>query len=93
MTPCAFWPRYSCSWHLKPSSSFGKKLNAAAVLLLFGLTLALPGCAASAGSGTAGRTLRPAPQTPGAVISEEYICIPLTEAADLLLWIEEAEGR
>ena len=61
----------------------------ASVLLLCALTLPVSGCASSAGL-TGG--LPPAPTTPGAVITEQYICIPHKEAAELLLWIERAEG-
>lgn len=58
-------------------------------LTLCALTLALSGCANSAGQ-TGG--LPPAPTTPGAIITDDYICIPHREAGELLLWIERAEG-
>ncbi len=58
-------------------------------LTLCALTLALSGCASSAGLTGA---LPPAPRTPGAIITDEYICIPREEAAELLLWIERAEA-
>ncbi len=52
------------------------------------LILALSGCV-----NLAARTsvLPPAPATPGAMVSSEYICIPVQEAGELLLWIEHAE--
>lgn len=60
------------------------------VLTLFVLTPALSGCA-KWGEATQGAALPPAPRTPGAVVTEQYICIPHAEAAELLLWIEHAE--
>ena len=36
--------------------------------------------------------LPPTPRTPGAIVTEQYICIPHEEAAELLLWIEQAEA-
>ena len=61
-------------------------------LTLCALTLALSGCASSAGL-TGGTTpLPPAPTTPGAIITDDYVCIPHREAGELLLWIERAEG-
>lgn len=59
------------------------------MLLLCALTLALPGCANLA-AGTQER-MRPAPLTPGAIITDDFVCIPHAEAAELLLWIEEME--
>ncbi len=58
-------------------------------LTLCALTLLASGCASSAAL-TGG--LPPAPTTPGAIITDDYICIPHEEAAELLLWIERAEG-
>lgn len=60
---------------------------------LFALTLALSGCANLAGLTSAQATLPPTPKTPGAVVTEQYICIPHSEAAELLLWIEHAEEQ
>lgn len=57
-------------------------------LPLFALILLASGCASSAVRTTA---LPPAPTTPGAVMTNEYICIPHKEAGELLLWIEHAE--
>lgn len=59
------------------------------MLLLCALTLALAGCGVSAARTNA----RPAPPTPGAIVTETHICIPLAEAAELQLWIEEQEAR
>lgn len=60
--------------------------------LLCALTLLVSGCASSAALTSGTRTLPPAPRTPGAVVTEQYICIPHGEAAELLLWIERAEA-
>jgi len=62
------------------------------VWLLCALTLLVSGCAGSAALTSGTRTLPPAPRTPGAVVTERYICIPHDEAAELLLWIERAEA-
>lgn len=63
-------------------------------LTLCALILLLSGCA-SLGAKTNGPsragTLPPAPTTPGAMVTEQYICIPHNEAAELMLWIEAAE--
>jgi len=59
------------------------------VWLLCALTLLVSGCAGSAAL-TSG--LPPDPTTPGAIITDDYICIPHEEAGELLLWIERAEG-
>lgn len=62
--------------------------------LLCALTLALNGCIHSAGlTGVGANALPPAPTTPGAVVTDEYICLPHAEAAELLLWIEHAEAQ
>lgn len=58
--------------------------------LLCALTLALSGCASSAAL-TGATPLPPAPTTPGAIITDDYVCIPHREAGELLLWIERAE--
>lgn len=58
-------------------------------LTLCALILALSGCASSAARTAA---LPPAPATPGAIVTDDYICIPRAEAAELLLWIEQAEA-
>lgn len=60
------------------------------VPLLCGLILLPAGCANSAGKQDH-QILPPAPLTPGATISPEFICIPSAEAAELMLWIEHAE--
>lgn len=57
-------------------------------LTLCALIPVLHGCAGSAAL-TGG--LPPAPRTPGAIITNDYICIPHDEAAELMLWIERAE--
>lgn len=62
------------------------------VWLLCALTLLVSGCASSAALINGTKTLPPAPRTPGAVVTEQYICIPHEEAAELLLWIERAEA-
>lgn len=59
------------------------------VWLTFALILLLSGCASLAAVKT--NALPPAPQTPGAVITNEYICLPHNEAGDLLIWVEYAE--
>lgn len=59
------------------------------ILTAFALTLLLSGCAKWAAPTNA---LPPAPRTPGAIVTDEYICIPHNEAAELMLWIEYAEG-
>ena len=89
----------SFNWFLKV---FG---NTAAVPVwaLCALTAALHGC----GSSGALTSVPPAPMTPGAIITEawayeengrweqvegEWIHLPANEGAELLLWIEHAEG-
>lgn len=89
----------SFNWFLKV---FG---NTAAVPVwaLCALTAALHGC----GSSGALTSVPPAPMTPGAIITEawayeengrweqvegECIHLPANEGAELLLWIEHAEG-
>lgn len=74
-------------WHFK---SFAHP----AAWALCALTLALSGCIHSAGlTGVGANALPPAPTTPGAVVTDEYICLPHAEAAELLLWIEHAEAQ
>ena len=89
------------------SASFNSHLkvsgNTAAVPVwaLCVLTAALHGC------GVVGASVPPAPMTPGAIITEawayeeggrweqvegEWIHLPANEGAELLLWIEHAEG-
>lgn len=58
-------------------------------LLLCALTLAPSGCVSSEGRTIA--ALPPHPLTPGAVVTDEYICLPHREAGELLLWMEHAE--
>lgn len=61
----------------------------AAGLLLCALIPALSGCVSSA-AGT--RVLPPPiPTTPGAVVTDNYVCIPHAEAAELMLWMEYME--
>ena len=81
----------SFSWLWQLSAFSRKRLNVAAGLLSCVLILALTGCAALAEQDK--RTIRKAPQTPGAIVTEKYVCIPHAEAADLLLWVEEVEGK
>ena len=57
--------------------------------LLCALILLASGCAKWGAQTSA---LPPAPMTPGAVVTETAICIPHNEAAELMLWIEQAEG-
>ncbi len=62
------------------------KLNV--MLQTCALILLLTGC-----SGLGGRTnvpLPPLPTTPGARMTDAYICIPHGEAAELQLWMEYA---
>lgn len=75
------------------SLRFIKTTAAKLVLLLCVLTPALPGCNGTAElmSAVNSPSLAPAPRTPGARITETHICIPHQEAAELLLWIENAE--
>ena len=69
------------------------------------LTLLASGCASS---GAATGALPPAPMTPGAVVTNEWwyadgagltqvdgqwLHLPASEAGELLLWIETAEGQ
>lgn len=63
-----------------------------AVLALSVLTLALSGCGNLGGLTSARATLPPTPRTPGAVVTNDYVCIPQGEAAELLLWVEHAEA-
>lgn len=76
----------SAFWRLllRKSAAFDGKR----IWTLCALTLLVSGCAGSAAL-TGG--LPPAPRTPGAIITNDYICIPHDEAAELLLWIERAE--
>ena len=60
-------------------------------LTLCALIPVLHGCAGSAALTGGINRLPPAPRTPRAIITDEYICIPREEAAELLLWIERAE--
>lgn len=57
--------------------------------LTFALTLLLTGCA---GSAVQTNVLPPVPQTPGAVVTNDYICLPHREAGELMLWVEYAEA-
>lgn len=59
------------------------------ILMLCVLTLLVSGCGSLVAM-TNGLPL--APRTPGAVMTDQYICIPHSEAAELLLWIENAES-
>lgn len=72
-----------CFW------SFTKRPAARLALTLCALILLASGCAGSAAPTNA---LPPAPMTPGAVITDDAICIPHAEAAELFLWIEYAEN-
>ncbi len=88
--PCVSWPKLSFSWRSRPLAFSRKRPSVAAGLLLCVLILVLPGCVALARQDK--RTLRKAPSTPGAIVTESYVSIPHAEAADLLLWVEEVEG-
>ena len=74
------------------------------MMLLCALTAALHGCS-SVGASTS--ALAPAPTTPGAIVTDgwadehagewhmehgEWIHLPASEGAELLLWIERAEA-
>lgn len=63
--------------------------GAHSALTLCALTLLLSGCTSLAARTNA----PPAPRTPGAIVTDEFVCIPHSEAAELLLWIEAAEER
>ena len=77
-----------CSGWLRPCWTGSGRRGLALVPPLCALTLLASGCAGSAAL-TGG--LPPAPRTPGAIITNDYICIPHDEAAELMLWIERAE--
>ena len=78
------------------------------VWMLCTLTLALSGCASSAGLTSArANALPPVPTTPGAIVTDEWhytlhgglitvkgqwVHLPAVEAGELMLWIEHAEG-
>lgn len=64
--------------------------GAHSALMLCALTLLLSGCTSLAGKMNA---LPPVPRTPGAVVTDDFICIPHSEAGELLLWIEHAETQ
>lgn len=72
-----------------PFSTFSSARAVRIVLTASVLTLALSGCAKWAVPTPATSSL--APRTPGAVVTDRYVCIPHDEAADLLLWIERME--
>lgn len=55
--------------------------------LMCGLILLLSGCARSGGP-TSADVIPPVPQTPGAVITSDYICLPHREAGELHIWID-----
>lgn len=57
--------------------------------MLCALTLVLSGCV-NLGEN---QPLPAMPTTPNAIVGDEYICIPLDEAAELLLWMEYAEEQ
>lgn len=73
-----------------PCSNCIKHPAARLVWTVCALTLLVSGCAGLAAKTNA---LPPAPGTPGAVITDKYVCIPHDEVAELLLWIEYAEGQ
>lgn len=72
------------------SLNFSAPRAARLTLTAFVLILLLSGCGSLGGRTNA---LPPAPRTPGAVVTDQYICIPHNEAADLQLWIEHVEER
>ena len=87
---CRFGYRRFSGWPPRCWRGSGRK-GLALALPLCALTLLASGCAGSAAL-TGGITPPPpAPRTPGAIITNDYICIPHEEAAELLLWIERAE--
>lgn len=69
-----------------------KRFAAISALMLFVLIPGLSGCTSLAGLTSAQTPLPPTPRTPGAIITDEYICIPHSEAAELQLWIEHVEA-
>ena len=86
---------------LKP----GKLNKIGTALLLFVMTLALPGCQSSAA--LTNESLSPVPTTSGAVVTNswayehdgqlvtkdgQWVHLPASEAGELLLWIEHAEA-
>lgn len=80
-----------CSDWLRLHWNGSGKKGIALALLLCALTPALSGCAGLAALTNGTNKMTPAPRTPGAIITDEYICIPHDEAAELMLWIEWAE--
>lgn len=69
-----------------------KRFAVISALMLFVLIPGLSGCTSLAGLTSAQTPLPPAPRTPGAIVTNDYVCIPLGEAAELQLWIEHAEA-
>lgn len=87
---CQLGYRRFFGWPSRCWNGSGKK-GIALALLLCALTPALSGCTGSAALIGGTNKMTPAPRTPGAIITDEYICIPHDEAAELMLWIERAE--
>ena len=79
---------FFCGWRSAFWRSCARSVKSVALPLCVLIPLA-SGCASSAGLTSA---LPPAPTTPGAIVTDEFICIPHEEAAELLLWIEKAEA-
>lgn len=88
--PCRFGYKRFFGWPSRCWNGSGRK-GIALALTLCALIPVLHGCAGSAALTGGTDRLPPAPRTPGAIITDEYICIPHEEAAELLLWIERAE--
>ena len=85
---CRHGCNFFCAWFSELRSSCARSVKNVALPLCVLIPLA-SGCASSAGLTSA---LPPAPTTPGAIVTDEFICIPHEEAAELLLWIERAEA-
>ena len=88
---CRFGYRRFSGWPPRCWTGSGRK-GLALALLLCVLTPALNGCAGSAALIDGTTRLPPAPRTPGAIITDDYVCIPHEEAAELILWIERVEA-
>ncbi len=87
---CLSGLKHCSDWLRLRWNGSGKK-GIALALPLCALILLASGCAGSAALTGGTNKMTPAPRTPGAIITDEYICIPHDEAAELMLWIERAE--
>lgn len=88
--PCHFGYRRFFGWLRRCWNGSGRK-GLALALPLCALILLASGCAGLAALTNGTNKMPPAPMTPGAIVTDEYICIPHKEAGELLLWIERAE--